>query len=95
MLTIDTRLGSNSLKLKKVECIAKGYSMVLKDFSKTRTLEDAYVLAKELSYDNHVWFALLDGELILKFVVEEDTDGSEFYANIYFYADGVSFEIMK
>ena len=54
MLTIDTRVGSNPLKLKKIDCLLGNYSKVLTEFSKMRTLEDAYDLAKELSYDNHV-----------------------------------------
>lgn len=95
MLTIDTRIGSNPLKLKKIDCLLGNYSKVLTEFSKMRTLEDAYDLAKELSYDNHVWFALSDGELLLKFIIEEDVDGSGFYANIYYYCDGASFEIIK
>ena len=96
-MVIDTALGSNSLKLKRYECGTYAYDKWLKEFAKCRTLEMALDLAKDLAVDeDYIQFIISnDGEVLLKFVIEESEDKNigDSLANIWFYADGVRFLI--
>lgn len=96
-MIIDTALGSNSLKLKRYECGTHAYDKWLKEFAKCRTLEMALDLAKDLTVDeDYIQFIISDdGEVLLKFVIEESDDKNvgDCLANIWFYADGIRFLI--